>query len=99
MLNDSKESNRIYMLSFFIQQLLGGEDMVMKELIYQFILLKKRQPAHANELLDFIQTNYLIGDLTIKEYKRLFYELDQRQAQKPIYYMDRYSFLIQPQAQ
>ncbi|WP_100331040.1 YppF family protein [Bacillus xiapuensis] len=73
--------------------------MDIGELIYQFILIQKRKPAHANELLDYIQKSYMQGDLTIKEYKALLCELDRRSAKKPIYYTDHDCFFIQTRAQ
>lgn len=56
---------------------------MVKELHKQFELVKKRNPLHVNELLDFIQKCYIHGELSIVEYKKLFFELDKLEAKKP----------------
>ncbi|WP_338448776.1 YppF family protein [Niallia oryzisoli] len=57
--------------------------MLLEGLIKRFKSEKKRNPSHVNELLDYVQKNYLSGELTIKEYKNLFFELDKQNAVKP----------------
>jgi hypothetical protein len=57
--------------------------MLVEDLIDRFVLVKKRNPLHANELLDYIQKSYIYGELSIVEYKKLFFELDKREAKKP----------------
>jgi YppF-like protein len=57
--------------------------MLVEDLINRFVLVKKRNPLHANELLDYIQKSYIYGELSIVEYKKLFFELDKRDAKKP----------------
>lgn len=54
--------------------------MNFQDLIHHFILMNKREPLHVNELLDYIQKSYIHGDLCIKDYKRLFRELNKRGA-------------------
>ncbi|OAH56645.1 MULTISPECIES: YppF family protein [Bacillaceae] len=57
--------------------------MLLEDLIHRFELVKKRNPLHANELLDYIQKSYIYGELSIVDYKKLFFELDKRGAKKP----------------
>ncbi|MBZ5753657.1 YppF family protein [Metabacillus rhizolycopersici] len=57
--------------------------MLVEDLIHRFVLVKKRNPLHANELLDYIQKSYIYGELSIVEYKKLFFELDKQEAKKP----------------
>ncbi|MCQ6277571.1 hypothetical protein JMM81_22205 [Bacillus sp. V3B] len=57
--------------------------MLVEGLIHRFKLAKKRNPSHVNELLDYIQKAYIYGELSIVEYKKLFFELDKRNAEKP----------------
>lgn len=58
--------------------------MLVEDLIHRFELVKKRNPLHANELLDYIQKGYIDGELSIVEYKKLFFELDKLEAEKPL---------------
>ena len=60
-----------------------GITMLVEGLIHHFKLVKQRNPSHVNELLDYIQKGYIYGDLSIVEYKKLFFELDKRNAEKP----------------
>ena len=57
--------------------------MLVEDLIQQFKLVKDKNPLDVNELLDYIQKSYIDGELCIVEYKKLFFELDKRGAQKP----------------
>ena len=34
--------------------------MLMEDLIQRFILIKNRNPLHANELLDYLQKSYIL---------------------------------------
>ncbi|MFJ5624939.1 YppF family protein [Peribacillus loiseleuriae] len=58
--------------------------MLVEDLIHRFELAKKRKPLHADELLDYIQKGYIHGELSIVEYKKLFFELDKLEAEKPM---------------
>jgi hypothetical protein len=57
--------------------------MLIENLIHRFELVKERNPLHANELLDYIQKSYIYGELSIVEYKKLFFELNKLKAKKP----------------
>jgi hypothetical protein len=61
--------------------------MLVETLIYRFKQEKKCNPSHVNELLDYIQKGYIYGELSIVEYKKLFSELDKRNAEKPQNYL------------
>ncbi|WP_121612885.1 YppF family protein [Mesobacillus foraminis] len=61
--------------------------MLFEELIHRFQLEKNQPPSHANELLDFIQKSYIQRELSIVEYKKLYSELNNRNAEKPQSYM------------
>ena len=63
--------------------------MSIENLIKHFQLEKKRNPSHVNELLDYIQNGYIYGELSIVEYKKLFFELNKRNAEKPEFYFIR----------
>jgi hypothetical protein len=56
---------------------------MLEELKNRFKLVKKRNPLHVNELLDYLQKSYIYGDLSIVEYKKVFFELDKLKAEKP----------------
>jgi len=56
---------------------------MLKELIKQFEQVKERNPLHVNELLDYLQKSYIYGELSIVEYKKIYFELDQLKAEKP----------------
>jgi hypothetical protein len=56
---------------------------MLEELAKRFELVKKRNPLHMNELLDYLQKSYIYGELSIVEYKKLFCELDKLEAKKP----------------
>lgn len=55
----------------------------MEDLKRCFNLVKDCEPLHVNELLDFVQRRYIAGEITIAQYKALFFELDQLNAEKP----------------
>ncbi|WP_028401869.1 YppF family protein [Ectobacillus panaciterrae] len=57
--------------------------MLVEDLIQRFVLVKKQKPLHVNELLDYIQKSYIYGELSIVEYKKLFFELNKLEAKKP----------------
>lgn len=56
---------------------------MLEELTNRFELVKKRNPLHINELLDYLQKSYIYGELSIVEYKKIFGELDKLKAEKP----------------
>ena len=56
---------------------------MLSELTRKFEQVKDRAPSHVNELLDYLQKSYLFGELSIVEYKNIFFELDQLKAEKP----------------
>ena len=56
---------------------------MLAELTRKFELVKERTPLHVNELLDYLQKSYIFGELSIVEYKKIFFELDQLKAEKP----------------
>jgi hypothetical protein len=60
--------------------------MLVKNLINHFKIEKNRSPLHVNELLDYIQKRYIYDELSIVEYKKLFAELEKRNAEKPTSY-------------
>jgi hypothetical protein len=60
--------------------------MILEDLIHQFILLKKKTPLDVNELLDFTQSSYERGELSVEEYGELVQKLQLRGAKKPTFY-------------
>jgi hypothetical protein len=56
---------------------------MLEVLIQRFKTVKKCNPSHVNELLDYIQNCYIHGELTIVEYKGYYSELDKKNAEKP----------------
>lgn len=61
--------------------------MLLEDLTRRFTLVKNCNPLHVNELLDFVQRTYIAGEITIAEYKKLFFELDKLSAEKPSSYI------------
>jgi hypothetical protein len=61
--------------------------MLVENLINHFQNEKNRSPLHVNELLDYLQKRYISGELCIVEYKKLFAELEKRNAEKPSSYI------------
>ncbi|WP_273835225.1 YppF family protein [Guptibacillus sedimenti] len=60
--------------------------MSIQNLIHTFDQVKGRKPATADELLDFIQVNYLQGSISLNEYQIYFKELHAQGAKKPEYF-------------
>ena len=56
---------------------------MLEELTKRFEDIKKRDPLHVNELLDYLQKSYVFGELSIVEYKEIYRELDQLNTEKP----------------
>lgn len=56
--------------------------MSLQDFIHQFILLNKRAPLYATELLDHLQKMYAGEEISVVEYKNLFRELNKRRGQK-----------------
>lgn len=52
--------------------------MLFEELVQRFTSEKKRNPLDFTELHNYIKKGYLLGELCIVEYKKLYFELDQR---------------------
>ena len=57
--------------------------MLVEELAHDFTNVKNYTPSHVNELLDFLQKRYIYGEISIIEYKKIFFELDKLKAEKP----------------
>lgn len=68
--------------------------MLIKNLIETFILEKQYRPLHSNELLDFIQRKFIEEEMSIVDYKKLYYELDKLNAEKPDSYIMNSLFLF-----
>ncbi|TKD71277.1 YppF family protein [Pseudalkalibacillus hwajinpoensis] len=60
--------------------------MSVQDLINAFNEVKGRKPTTADELLDFVQVNYLQGTLSLNEYQNYFKELHAQGAKKPDYF-------------
>lgn len=63
--------------------------MLVEDLIRQFILMKKREPSHLDELIDYIQKGYICGELSTVEYKTLFLHLKSEKAKKRVGFSQR----------
>lgn len=59
---------------------------MLENLILHFQKVKNYTPSNVNELLDYVQSLYIYGELSIVEYKKLFSELYELHAEKPSYY-------------
>ena len=57
--------------------------MLIEKLSKHFQEVRNYSPSHVNELLDHLQKRYISGELSIVEYKKLFFELDKLNAEKP----------------
>ncbi|WP_158211762.1 YppF family protein [Alkalihalobacterium alkalinitrilicum] len=62
--------------------------MSMDQLVNCYILYKKEQPSHVNDLLDYIQLNYFKGKLSSPQYRTLLKEVSNRSAVKPDYFLE-----------
>ena len=78
-----RKSHVILWISTIVQ---GGIQMSIQNLINEFDQVKGRKPVTADELLDFIQMNYLRGTLSLNEYQTYFKELHAQGAKKPEYF-------------
>ncbi|MEH7348594.1 MULTISPECIES: YppF family protein [Bacillaceae] len=58
--------------------------MTLQELKSKFISSKSFEPTDFNQLMDFLQQNYLNGEVTIQHYRELVKELERFGACKPI---------------
>jgi hypothetical protein len=61
---------------------------MLENLIHKFIQSKKDKPSNVNELLDFLQKEYVEGTISIAEYRNVYRELNERGAEKPSYTED-----------
>lgn len=52
--------------------------MLLEDLIQRFVSEKNRNPFHVTELHNYIKKGYILGELCIVEYKKLFFELDKQ---------------------
>ncbi|WP_167577442.1 YppF family protein [Ammoniphilus sp. YIM 78166] len=59
--------------------------MTLEMLVHEFIRVKQAPPSNADELLDFTQRCYILGNLSIAQYQNLFRELNLQGASKPEY--------------
>ena len=60
----------------------GWVIVLLQDFIHQFILMNKRVPLHTMELLDYLQKSYTCGELSARDYKNLFRELNKRGAER-----------------
>ncbi|PLT35225.1 YppF family protein [Bacillus sp. V5-8f] len=57
--------------------------MKIERLITNFIISKSHLPTHANVLLDHARKEYILGKISIKDYRELLQELSKRGATLP----------------
>ena len=60
--------------------------MKIKMLTHQFIQVKLSEPLSVDELLDFAQRSYVLGELSFPDYHDIIRDLSARGAKKPVYY-------------
>ena len=66
-----------------------GEILVkIKKLTNHFIQVKHTEPVSVDDLLDFAQRNYILGELSFPEYHDIIRDLAARGAKKPIYFKE-----------
>ena len=58
--------------------------MTLQELKNKFISRKSFEPTDLNQLMDFLQQNYLNDEITIQHYRALIKELELFGACKPV---------------
>jgi REP element-mobilizing transposase RayT len=69
--------------------------MFLKDLINRYKQERDQSPSNVNDLLDYTQRCYIQGEISIKEYKQLFFELDKNHAEKPqSYFVKTYPYEI-----
>ncbi len=64
--------------------------MLVQELRNIFIAVKKYEPMDNNDLLDFARNLYLLGKITILEYRNIIRLLEKEGASKPVYTFEDY---------
>lgn len=57
--------------------------ILLEEFVHHFTKVKNTAPSHANELLDYLQKCYLAEEVSIVDYKNIFFELTKLNAEKP----------------
>ncbi|MED1203247.1 YppF family protein [Heyndrickxia acidicola] len=57
--------------------------MTLENLIFRYITCRQAVPSHVNALLDYTKKEYIAGNLSIIQYRRLLNELDKRGATPP----------------
>lgn len=57
--------------------------MNVQDLLGKFIAVKSYEPESANDLLDFARQTYLLGDITILDYRNLARKLENNGARMP----------------
>ncbi|MFJ7637734.1 YppF family protein [Peribacillus sp. NPDC097206] len=60
-------------------------ELTIEVLILHYIQETRQKPFHADELLDYIQKEYVSGNLSIFQYKDLCKELYRRGAKKQLH--------------
>lgn len=66
----------------------GGNGMTLGELRTIFVGIRQYEPSETNELLDFVQQRYLMGEICILQYRNLIRELEAIGARKPDYFVE-----------
>lgn len=56
--------------------------MLLEDIVNRFISEIKRNPIHVTELHNFIKKCYIFGELCIVEYKKLFFEIEERYTEQ-----------------
>ena len=60
--------------------------MKIKMLTQQFMQVKHTEPLSVDDLLDFAQRSYVLGELSFPEYHEIIKDLNAQGAQKPTYF-------------
>ncbi|MFB9757675.1 YppF family protein [Ectobacillus funiculus] len=62
--------------------------MTLGELRTVFVGVRQYEPTETNELLDFVQQRYVMGEICILQYRDLIRELEAMGARKPNYLVE-----------
>ncbi|MFP3122972.1 MULTISPECIES: YppF family protein [Bacillaceae] len=62
--------------------------MTLGELRTVFVGVRQYEPTETNELLDFVQQRYVMGEICILQYRDLIRELEAMGARKPDYLVE-----------
>ena len=59
--------------------------MTIEMLLNKYVQVKQTEPSSVDDLLDFSQRSYILGELSFSQYYYLYRQLNEQGAKKPDY--------------